>query len=84
MTLDRPSSASIQLVVAVGDLRRPRGRANGTPKGLRKGSSPDTTHGTGIYADQARGGARGVNVGILYGSPMECLGHGFTSFRASV
>ena len=34
---------------------------------------PDTTHGSVIYADQARGGERGVNVGI-YGSPMECLG----------
>ena len=27
-----------------------------------------------IYADQARGGRAGVNVGI-YGSPMECLGY---------
>ena len=38
-------------------------------------TNPDTTHGTAIDADQARGGAMGVNVGI-YGSPMERLGWG--------
>ena len=36
-------------------------------------SIPDATHGTAIYADQARGGLRGQCIGI-YGSPMERLG----------
>ena len=45
-------------------------------RNFTKTTNPDMTHGTAVYADQARGGARGVNGAAymaVYGSPMECL-----------
>ena len=49
----------------------------GGTKGL---PNPDTTHGTAIYADQARGGARGVNGAAYMAVPWVVSGKGLPKY----